>query len=142
MTDCYRRHEPMPGVHQDVPHLNTQCITPSKENAMSQTPTIGRIVHYTLNEQDAAVINKRRKDAKNLNGAGVTLASQELGPQIHIGNDAREGDTYPAVIVRVWGDQLQSACNLQVLLDGNDVYWATSRSVGEGAGSWCWPPRV
>jgi len=23
---CYKRHEPMPGVHQDVPHLNTECM--------------------------------------------------------------------------------------------------------------------
>lgn len=23
---CYTRHEPMPGVHQDVPHSNSQCM--------------------------------------------------------------------------------------------------------------------
>lgn len=26
MSLCYTRHEPMPGVHQDVPHLKTECM--------------------------------------------------------------------------------------------------------------------
>ncbi|GAA4560510.1 hypothetical protein [Planotetraspora kaengkrachanensis] len=33
-------------------------------------------------------------------------------------------------------------CNLQVLLDGNDAYWATSRTEGDEPGRWSWPPRV
>ena len=56
------------------------------ENHMSQQATIGRIVHYKLSEQDAVVINKRRADAKSQNLKGVTLASQELGAQIHVGS--------------------------------------------------------
>ncbi|MDN4644936.1 hypothetical protein [Arthrobacter sp. PsM3] len=106
---------------------------------MTQAPTIGRIVHYTLTEQEAAHVNKRRADAKNLNGAGVTLASQELGPQIHIGNSASAGDVFPAIIVRVWP---QSSVQLQVFLDGNDTLWVTSRTEGSGDGRWSWPPRV
>ena len=105
---------------------------------MSNTPSIGRIVHYTLSESDATQINKRRKDAKHLNAAGVTLASQELGPQIHIGNDVKEGDVFPAIIVREWSYSV----NIQVLLDGNDTFWATSASEGEGARHWNWPPRI
>lgn len=27
---CYTRHEPAPGVHQDIPHLDTQCMQPTK----------------------------------------------------------------------------------------------------------------
>ncbi|WP_461118917.1 hypothetical protein [Saccharothrix stipae] len=107
-----------------------------------QKPSVGRIVHYTLSEQDAAAINKRRKDAGNLNAAGVTLASQELGAQIHTGNQVSAGDVYPMIIVRVWGDQPTSAVNGQVFLDGNDLFWATSVSLGEGERHFVWPPRV
>ncbi|MFI0897077.1 hypothetical protein [Streptomyces sp. NPDC020983] len=102
-------------------------------------PTIGRIVHYALTQADANAINKRRADAKNLNAAGVTLASQELGPQIHVGNHATAGDYLPAMIVATFGGP---ATNLQVFLDGNDTYWATSRTEGDGPGFWTWPPRV
>lgn len=104
-----------------------------------QKPSIGRIVHYTLSEQDAAAINKRRADAKNLNAAGVTLASQELGAQVHFGNSVNAGDVYPLVITRVWGDRPDSAVNGQVLLDGNDTYWATSVNLGEGGRHFVWP---
>lgn len=107
---------------------------------MTQTPSIGRIVHYTLSEQDAQVINKRRSDARNLNAAGVTLASQGLGPQIHIGNPVEAGDVYPAMIVRTWGPTASQ--QLQVFLDGNDTLWATSVSEGIGERRWFWPPRA
>ena len=106
---------------------------------MSQAPSIGRIVHYTLSETDAAQINKRRSDARNLNGAGVTLASQELGPQIHIGNPVESGQVLPAIIVGVWA---VGSVQLQVFLDGNDTFWAASVSEGEGQRNWSWPPRI
>lgn len=109
---------------------------------MTQVPTIGRIVHYTLSEQDAAAINKRRKDAWNLNAAGVTLASQELGAVIHAGNGVSAGDVYPLIITRVWGNTPESSVNGQVLLDGNDTFWATSVAYGEGERKFVWPPRV
>lgn len=109
---------------------------------MSQTPSIGRIVHYTLSEQDAAQINKRRADAKNLNGAGVTLASQGLGPQIHIGNEVHPGEVFPAILVRSWAATAYASQNLQVFLDGNDTFWATSVTEGDGERHWAWPPRV
>lgn len=107
-----------------------------------QKPTIGRIVHYTLTEQDAAAINKRRADARNLNAAGVTLASQDLGPQIHIGNQVSEGDVYPLIITRVWGPTPESSVNGQVLLDGNDALWVSSVSLGEGPRHFAWPTRA
>lgn len=107
---------------------------------MSQALSIGRIVHYTLSEDDALQINKRRKDAKNLNAAGVTLASQELGAQIHVGNEVRAGEQYPATIVRVF--EAAKSANLRVWLDGNDDLWACSVSEGAGVRHWNWPPRV
>ena len=84
-------------------------------------PTIGRIVHYTLSANDVAQIEKRRGPA----GAG--------------GNRVDVGEVYPAVVVRTFGGD---AANLQVLLDGGDNLWATSRTEGEGHGRWFWPPRV
>jgi hypothetical protein len=35
-----------------------------------------------------------------------------------------------------------TTCNLKVFLDGEDCYWATSRSLGDKPGTWSWPPRV
>jgi len=101
---------------------------------------IGRIVHYTLSEHDAEAINKRRTDAKNVNAAGVTLASQCLGAQIHVGNEVKAGEQYPATIVRVF--EAAKSANLRVWLDGNDDFWACSVSEGEGGRHWNWPPRV
>jgi hypothetical protein len=82
-------------------------------------PSIGRIVHYTLSKQDVLVI----------------------GSQNRLGNHVSEGDVYPAVVVRKF-DPSTTTLNLQVLLDGNDSYWATSRVEGEGPNTWAWPPRV
>ncbi len=86
-------------------------------------PTIGRIVHYKLTEQDAARVAEQREQRK------LT------------GNVAYVGDVFPAVVVRTWGDTAESACNLQVLLDGPDSLWVTSRTVGEVEGTFAWPQR-
>ncbi|MEU1810934.1 hypothetical protein [Micromonospora aurantiaca (nom. illeg.)] len=72
-------------------------------------PTIGRIVHYTLSEHDADAIEARRGGARGVN------------------NRAEAGQTYPAIVVRTFGGD----ANLQVMLDGPDTYWATSRGEGE-----------
>lgn len=72
----------------------------------------------------------------------MTLASQELGAQIHTGNKVEAGDVYPMVIVRTWGSEPTSSVNGQVLLDGTDTFWATSVSQGEGERHWAWPARV
>jgi hypothetical protein len=106
---------------------------------MTTAPTIGRIVHYRLTAGDAEQINRRRADASNLTAAGSTLASQELGAQIHVGNSVEQGQVYPATIVRVWDGS--ASVNLQVALDGSDTYWATSRQEGDDEGQWAWPTR-
>ena len=84
-------------------------------------PSIGRIVQYTLTEQDASAIY--------------------IGRSNRHGNTAEAGDIYPAMIVRVWADTPTetTAVNLQVFVDGNDTYWATSRHQGEGPGCWVSP---
>lgn len=83
-------------------------------------PTIGRTVHYTLCESDVKMINTRR-DADPSSG-----------------NRVQVGDVFPAVVVRVWTG---TCVNLQVLLDGRDTHWATSRTEGDGPTYWSWPPR-
>ncbi len=107
-------------------------------------PTIGRIVHYKLNDADAQAINKRRNDATAYNRANAGADPGQpgaTGHQSHVGNHAEAGQVYPATIVRVFSPQTSTA-NLQVTLDGNDTYWATSRQEGDGEGAWSWPPRV
>ena len=99
-------------------------------------PSPGRIVLYTLSSHDAAAVNKQRRDFHE--GRGADQATGFVG---HIGNHADEGDVYPAIVVRVWEDSTVT-CNLRVLLDGTDLYWATSREQGEGPSRWAWPERV
>lgn len=86
-------------------------------------PTPGRIVHYTLSSHDVSSIFYHR--------AFTT----------HVGNEPREGDVLPMLLVRPWGDTEGSAVSGQVFLDGNDTLWVTS-SEGEGPGFWFVPPRV
>jgi hypothetical protein len=104
-------------------------------------PSIGRIVHYRLTDQDAVEINRRRTS-----GSAITeqlkSGAWPRGAQAHIGNQVAAGDTFPAMIVRTWGSTEGSACQLQVFLDGNDTYWATSRNEGGMSGMWCEPARV
>lgn len=85
---------------------------------MSQTPSVGRIVLYTLTAQDADTINNTHSMKRNT---------------------AREGDVYPAIVVRVWTAPM---VQLQVFYDGEGTYWAPSRTEGDRPGTWQWPPRV
>lgn len=101
-------------------------------------PTVGRIVLYTLSSYDADAINKRRANAvQHL----PEYRANKDGSQIHVGNGVAAGDVFPMVIVRVWGSTLTSAVNGQVLLDGNDTYWATSVTEGDGDHNFAWPAR-
>lgn len=86
--------------------------------------TVGRIVHYTLTKSDAESVRFARSFAGS------------AGP---IGNPVAEGTVAPAIVVSVFGNG--EHVNLQVLLDGQDSLWATSRPEGEGPGTWAWPPR-
>jgi hypothetical protein len=104
------------------------------------TPTLGRVVHYKLTEQDAVMINRRRDDFDAFR-LGDGRGKRGTGHVAHVGNTARGGDVYPAIVVRTF-DPTISTCNLQVFLDGNDAYWATSRVEGDEAGQWTWPSRI
>jgi len=81
-------------------------------------PHLGATVIYQLASYDVDQISKQRE------GQPRTF------------NDARETCRYPAIVVATWGG---TQVNLQVFLDGNDTYWATSRQLGDEPGSWAWP---
>ena len=100
------------------------------------TPSIGRIVHYALSEQDVVATNKRRDDSRR---HLAEHRENSNGVQIHVGNPVAEGDVYPMLITRVWNDTLVQG---QVFLDGNDTLWATSVGEGIGPRTYAWPPRV
>lgn len=88
-------------------------------------PSVGRIVHYRLSDQDAAMITRRRNDADRHLAEHRDNAN---GVIVHVGNTVRAGDVYPMMIVRVWNDQPSEADAVQgqVFLDGNDTLWKTS----------------
>jgi len=100
-------------------------------------PTIGRIVWYKMTNWEAEQINERRKHATSFMDWHRALKS---GAQVHVGNKVNAGQLYPAMVVVCWGDTPTSAVNLQVFLDGNDTFWATSKSVGEKDGYYQWMP--
>lgn len=93
-------------------------------------PTIGRVVLYTLTEDDANAINRRRAGRATRERADVTT----------YGNRAEAGQIFPATVVRVWPPESAPLCNLQVNLDGADGAWVTSRAEGDKPGTWSWPP--
>lgn len=112
----------------------------------------GRIVLYTLTEEDATQINRRRTSgadiAVRIKNNTVTAGEQRLsapfpaqwpiGAQAHIGNMVDGGFVFPAIVVRHTGNVV----NAQVFLDGNDTFWIEDKQEGEGRGEWHWPPRV
>jgi hypothetical protein len=102
-------------------------------------PSIGRIVHYCLSEQDATQINKRRADAA---AHMEEHRENSTGVAVHVGNNVVAGQVFPLVITRAWGAAEGSAVNGQVLLDGTDTLWVTSVSEGAGERHWIAPPRV
>lgn len=102
-------------------------------------PTIGRIVHYKVTSEQAQAINKRRGDYRA--GAKTEWIN---GAQAHVGNHVSEGDVYPLIIVRVWPNEFgdKPGVNGQLILDGNDTYWVTSRGEGVENGQWSWPVKA
>lgn len=98
-----------------------------------QKVSIGRIVRYILTKDDAQMINSSRVSSRP--------ANFPVGAQIQMGNGVSEGEIYPLIITRVWGDPENGYINGQVFLDGNDLYWVTSKYPGGSPGTWHWPER-
>lgn len=104
-------------------------------------PTLGRVVHYSLSAQAAAEITRRRHhfrlfNRKHQSGAEEGEFPGKSGHIGHVGSDVKEGDIFPAIVVRVHSATM---INLQVLLDGNDTLWVTSPAQGDEPGTWKWP---
>ncbi len=87
--------------------------------------TIGRIVHMRLSGYMADKINDDR--------ANDTFGSRPIG------NRAKEGDTFPMIVVVVHSEEI---VNGQVFLDGAETLWVTSAAEGDELGQWSWPPRA
>ena len=121
------------------------------------TITTGRTVLYTISEDDATKINRRRTTGSSIADRmknaippqegqnGDTIYGWPAGAQAHIGNTASAGDVVPLVVVKVWpneyGDGVPGV-NGQAFLDGNDALWIASAKEGTEPGTWAWPPRV
>lgn len=120
------------------------------------TVTTGRTVLYTLTEDDAKQINRRRTSGSEIaarmktsvpsvDGDKPSIYGWPEGAQAHIGNRASAGDVVPLVVVKVWPNEFGPdvpGVNGQVFLDGNDALWITSAKEGTEPGTWAWPPRV
>lgn len=114
-------------------------------------PSLGRTVHYCLTVEDAVQINRRRTDGPSIVRRLVNLHWHE-GAQAHIGTPVKAGDVFPMTIVAVApppadGEPDVSKVNGQVLLDGNDVFWArgvpqVETGSSDKEGCWFEPPRV
>lgn len=114
----------------------------------------GRIVYYVFDDAAAAEVTRRRTTgasiAERIKAGDTTLgevairaplpAQWPIGAQAHIGNPVRAGDICPAMIVATFPaeEQDQAAAgvhvNLQVFLDGCDVYWARLVPYAEWSG--------
>lgn len=109
---------------------------------------LGQTVFYQLTGDDAVRIGERRKRmfVTKQPGAGDKKEDDELQEginRVYEGNDVKAGDVFPMVIVKVWGDSDTSAVNGRVLLDGTDVFWASSVLQGAEPRTWSTsPPRA
>lgn len=85
--------------------------------------TLGRIVHYTLDPHDVAEIADHRV-RQNLGGSPVD-----------VGQDV-------AALVTLTYEGEATLCNLRVIMDGYDFFWANRRELGDKPGTWHWPERA
>jgi len=90
------------------------------------------IVNYKLSAENATQINRRRTNSTSI-AERIKEMIWPIGAQAHIGNEAREGQILPMVIVDILGD---TCVNGQVFLDGNDQFWVISAQQGNGPGNW------
>ena len=137
-----------------IPTATTNGAKSTKGRTMTITP--GRTVLYTLSEDDAMKINRRRTSGGEIHkrmqtsvpsvqGDATSIYGWPEGAQAHIGNHASAGEVVPLVVVKVWPNEYGEnipGVNGQALLDGNDALWVTSAKEGTEPGTWAWPPRV
>lgn len=120
---CAVMHPPGTCCHygdQEVPAPASPEVSADDRGTAVQ-PTKGRIVLYKLSAPDALAIGRKRSFG-NIDG-----------------NTVAAGDVFPGIVVQDWES---GRVNLKVQLDGNDDYWATSRTEGSEPGQWAWPERA
>jgi hypothetical protein len=117
---------------------------PAKVAVRPAGVSIGRIVTYTLTEQDAEEISRRRTTGPDIQ-ALMAAGRWPSGSQAHIGTPVAAGDRFPIIVTKISPDQfglLIHGVSGQVFLDGNDVLWVAQRIEGPDPGQWAWPARV
>lgn len=101
-----------------------RCGCPNEPDP-APVPAVGCTVLYKLSNFDIHAIIRSR------------VSGQISGSDVHV------DDVFPMVIVKVWGDDPKRCwVNGRVLLDGNDTYWACSRSPGTAPGTFSFPVRA
>lgn len=109
------------GLLARLPHMSTEPLVGQTDHSdPAPEAYVGKHVLYTLGVGDIAEINR---------------VFPMLVNHRQVRNNVMEGDVYPAVIVRIF-DSSVTTSNLQVFLDGIGVYWATSRTKGDGESHW------
>ncbi len=110
-------------------------------------PTIGRIVHYTLSDDDAAKINRRRTTGAAI-AERIASGDWPVGAQAHIGRDVSAGEVHAMLITHVPAPKVgeMTPVNGRVFLDGSDEFQASHvqqvvTGGSDGNGLWNWPPR-
>ena len=98
---------------------------------------LGRIVYFVFDAESAEEVNRCRRTLTPTIAERIAEAAWPPGAQRHIGNYMAAGDICPAMVVRV---ESLTNVNLKVMLDGTDVYWATSVEFDPGKRhrSWHW----
>jgi hypothetical protein len=89
-------------------------------------PSLGRIVHYRLSQDDIVLLAHLR--ARRAGEYGTLEA----------------GEVFPMIIVRASGSEhpaFVDTVNGQVFLDGDDTYYVVNVKPGDGPGTWSWPVR-
>lgn len=102
-------------------------------------PTIGRIVHYKLSDQDAQAINRRRTSGAAI-AERIAAGTWPIGAQAHVGPPAVEGTTVPLIVVAADDTMV----NGRAFLDGSEelaVSRAAESQDPHKPGTWRWPPR-
>ena len=95
---------------------------------------IGQIVQFVLTEDMCKAIYRRRDDAYN--NLPIIRKEAKAGYIAYVGYPPQSGEIVPMIITRVWDENL---VNGQIILDGNDHYWATSVARGPSYGEWEFP---
>lgn len=88
---------------------------------------IGSLLHYFLTKDDIDKITASRDAIASVHSRFI---EDSVGPE---GNPHYEGDVVAMIVTAVHSSD---CVNGQLVLDGNDSLWVTSRTKGEGVGQW------